>query len=76
MLVKILLLDTIDSVREFVDIANTKDYKITLKSGNTVVNAKSIMSVFGLDLTRPVEMTADCKTVFELSRQIEKFVLK
>ncbi len=76
MLTKILLLDTIDSVREFVDIANSKDYEITLKSGDTVVNAKSIMSVFTLDLTKPVEMTAECKTVFELSRQIQKFAVK
>ncbi len=76
MLNKILLLDTIDCVREFVDIANTKDYKIFLKSGDKVVDGKSIMSVFSLDLTKPVEMTADCKTVFELSRQIEKFVYK
>ncbi|MBR6565149.1 MAG: HPr family phosphocarrier protein [Clostridia bacterium] len=76
MLNKILLLDTIDNVREFVDIANSKDYRILLKSGDKVVDGKSIMSVFGLDLTKPVEMTADCKTVFELSRQIEKFVYK
>lgn len=76
MLNKILLLDTIGSVREFVDIANTKDYDIVLKSGGKVADAKSIMSVFGLDLTKPVEMVAECKTVFELSRQIEKFVYK
>lgn len=76
MLNKILLLDTIDYVREFVDIANSKDYRILLKSGDKVVDGKSIMSVFSLDLTKPVEMTADCKTVFELSRQIEKFVYK
>ncbi len=76
MLNKILLLDTIDKVREFVDIANSKDYKITLKSGRIVVDAKSIMSVFSLDLTKPVEMAAECKSVFELSRQIGKFVLK
>ena len=76
MLNKTLLLDTIDKVREFVDIANTKDYKITLKSGNTIVDGKSIISVFSFDLTKPIEMEADCKTVFELSRQIDKFVVK
>jgi phosphotransferase system HPr-like phosphotransfer protein len=76
MLTKTLLLDNIDSVREFVDIANTKEYDIFLRSGDVCVNAKSIMSVFMLDLTKPVEMEADCKTAFELSRQIEKFVYK
>lgn len=76
MLTKILLLDTIDFVREFVDIASSKDYEITLKSGDIVVDAKSIISVFSLDLTKPVEMTAHCKTAFELSRQVEKFCYK
>lgn len=76
MLCKTLLLDTIDKVREFVDIANSKDYNIVLKANNKIVNAKSIISVFSFDLTKPVVMEADCKLVFELSRQIEKFVIK
>ncbi len=76
MISKILLLDTIDSVREFVDIANTKDFEIVLKSGDTIVNGKSIMSVFGLDLTKPVTMDADCNNCFDLLKQIDKFIYK
>ncbi len=74
MLEKTLLLDNIDKVREFVDIATSKEYKITLKSDKFIVDAKSIMAVFSLDLTKPVKMQADCKTVIDLTRQIEKFV--
>ena len=76
MISKTLLLDTIDSVREFVDIANTKDYSILLRKDNAVVNGKSIMSVFGLDLTKPVIMEADTKTGFDLLKQIDKFIYK
>ena len=76
MVSKILLLDTIDSVREFVDIANTKEYDIRLKSGNIIANGKSIMSIFGLDLTRPVIMEADTKTGFDLVKQVDKFIYK
>ena len=76
MLTEILLLDTIDKVREFVDIANLKEFKILLKSADKVVDAKSIMSVFSLDLTKPVEMVADCKTSFELTKYIQKFLYK
>ncbi|MBR6565050.1 MAG: HPr family phosphocarrier protein [Clostridia bacterium] len=76
MVTQTLLLNTMDAVREFVEIANSKEYEITLKSGDVCVNAKDIISVFGLDLTKPIEMTADCKNIFELGRQIEKFVLK
>ncbi len=71
-----LLLDTIDLVREFVDIANTKDFSISLKSGDIIVDAKSIMSVFGLDLTKPVIMEADTKTGFTFLKQIDKFIYK
>lgn len=74
MLEKTLLLDNIDKVREFVDIATSKEYIITLKSDKFIVDAKSIMSVFSLDLTKPVQMQADCKTTIDLNRQIEKFV--
>ena len=72
----VLLLDTIDLVREFVDIASTKDFSIYLRSGDIVVDAKSIMSVFGLDLTKPVTMEADIKAGFTFLKQIDKFVYK
>jgi phosphotransferase system HPr-like phosphotransfer protein len=76
MITAILLLDTIDLVREFVDIANTKEFSISLKSKDVVVDGKSIMSVFGLDLTKPVIMEADTKTGFAFLKQIDKFIYK
>lgn len=76
MITAILLLDTIDLVREFVDIANTKEFSISLKSKDVVVDGKSIMSVFGLDLTKPVIMEADTKTDFAFLKQIDKFIYK
>ena len=76
MISKTLLLDTINSVREFVDIANTKDCSITLRSGDILVDGKSIISIFSLDLTKPVEMEADCTADFDLVKQIEKFIYK
>lgn len=76
MLKTTLLLNTIDNVRDFVEIANSKEYEITLKSGDIIVNAKSIISVFSLDLTKPVEMVANCTAAFDLFRQIEKYVYK
>lgn len=76
MVSKTLLLDNMDSVREFVDIANTKDYSILLKTDNAVVDGKSILSIFGLDLTKPIVMEADTKTGFDLLKQIDKFIYK
>lgn len=74
MLEKKLMLDNIDKVRQFVNIAMSKDYDIELLSGKYIVNAKSIMGVFSLDLTKPVTMVAHCEMVAELTKQIMPFL--
>lgn len=77
MLEKTLLLSNIDDVKAFVDIANTKDYDIEIMSGKYVVNAKSIMGIFSLDLTKPVVMVAHCgDKKAEITRQVEKYTLE
>ena len=73
MLEKTLIIGSFDYVKMFVDLACTKDYDIELMSGKYIVNAKSIMGVFSLDLTKPVIMVAHCDNVAELSRQVEQF---
>ncbi len=70
---KTIMLKNFEAVKKFVDIANTKDYDIELLSGKYVVNAKSIMGVFSLDLTKPIVMAAHTDMHAELSRQMEQF---
>ena len=76
MLEKSLMLRSMDYVKKFVDIANTKSYDIELMSGKYIINAKSIMGVFSLDLTKPVTMVAHCDSVAELARQVAPFALE
>ncbi|MBE6728326.1 MAG: HPr family phosphocarrier protein [Ruminococcaceae bacterium] len=76
MLEKKLLLDHYDKVKKFVAVACSKDYDIELMSGKYVVNAKSIMGVFSLDLTRPVTMVAHCEMVADIMRQIKPFIFE
>ncbi len=57
---RVLLLNDIDSVRSFVSEAMMQPFDIELKSGRYTVDAKSIMGVFSLDLTKPVVVAADC----------------
>lgn len=73
MLEKELMLTNFDDVKKFVEITNSKDYPIELLSGKYVINAKSIMGIFSLDLTKPVTMVAHCDNIAELSRQIDPF---
>lgn len=76
MLEKNLVLSQLDDVKKFVDIASSKDYDIELLSGRYIVNAKSIMGVFSLDLTKPITMHAHCEQPGELLREIRPFIVE
>ena len=43
-------------VKEFVGIVNDYHYDVDLNSGRYVVDAKSIMGIFSLDLMKPVKV--------------------
>ena len=73
MLEKTIMLSSFDDVKKFVDIACSKDYDIELLSGKYIVNAKSIMGVFSLDLTKPLVVVAHCENNAEFARQMAPF---
>ena len=52
-------LSTIEDIRKFVDIVTRQDYDIDLSSGRYVVDAKSIMGIFSLDLTKGIQLEAE-----------------
>ncbi len=49
-------LNTIDKVKSFVNLINRYDYDFDLVSGRYVIDAKSIMGIFSLDLAKPIEL--------------------
>ncbi len=49
-------LDSIDRVKEFVRIITAFDNDFDLRSGRYTVDAKSILGIFSLDLSRPIEL--------------------
>jgi len=53
-----ILLTSVDDVKKFVNFASEFDFDIELVSGRYVVDAKSIMGIFSLDLDKPVMMKA------------------
>ena len=73
MLEKTIVLKDFEAVKNFVDIANQKPYDIELLSGKYIVNAKSIMGVFSLDLTKPLIMVAHTDSHAEILRQTAQF---
>lgn len=49
-----LQLDKAESVKNFVQIVTRYNYDMDLRSGRYVVDAKSILGIFSLDLNKPV----------------------
>ena len=49
-------LNTIDKVKGFVNIVSTHDGDFDLSSERYVVDAKSIMGIFSLDLSKPLRL--------------------
>ena len=49
-------LKNVDDVKTFVNASMRQDYDIDLLSGRYVVDGKSIMGIFSLDLSKPVDM--------------------
>ncbi len=71
---KYIKLNTIDEVKQFVAITSSKDYDIKLEAENTLVDAKSVMCILGLDLTKPIKLKSDCKAEGELLHQLKPFL--
>ena len=71
-------LSSIQDVRTFVDIVTKYNIDIDLSSGRYVVDAKSIMGIFSLDLLSPIKLTihADDKLADELLSKLDKFIIK
>ena len=49
-------LNSIDKVKSFVNDITKFDYDFDLVSGRYVIDAKSIMGIFSLDLSRPIDL--------------------
>lgn len=51
-----ILLNSIDKVKAFVNEITKFDNDFDLVSGRYVIDAKSIMGIFSLDLSKPIEL--------------------
>lgn len=49
-------LNSIDKVKSFVNEINKFDFDFDLVSGRYVIDAKSIMGIFSLDLSKPIDL--------------------
>ena len=69
-------LSTIGDIRKFVDIVTRQDYDIDLSSGRYVVDAKSIMGIFSLDLMNKILLTAHTDDVEDLKKALAAYIVE
>jgi phosphotransferase system HPr-like phosphotransfer protein len=69
-------LSTIENVKDFVNIVSKYDYEIDLKSGRYVVDAKSIMGIFSLDLMNKIEVTVHSDECGDLMEELADMIVE
>ncbi len=51
-----ILLPSVDAVKSFVNVVENMPGDVTIVSGRYVIDAKSIMGIFSLDLSKPMKL--------------------
>lgn len=72
-------LDSINRIKRFVEIINESKIDAELVSGRYVVDAKSIMGIFSLDLIHPLQLNifTETKEEFEeISDKLKDFIVE
>lgn len=68
-------LNSIEKVKSFVNIISEFKSEFDLTSGRYIVDAKSIMGIFSLDLSKPIELTLHDVSLFdEVQQAIANFI--
>ncbi len=70
-------LDSIDKIKSFVNMISLYPYDFDLASGRYIVDAKSIMGIFSLDLSEPITLNihAEDRTEEELREKLAPWLV-
>ena len=71
-----IMLSTINDVKFFVNTVSKYDFDVDLISGRYAVDAKSIMGIFSLDLSKQITLEAHTDEDSAFFDEIAKFVVK
>lgn len=71
-------LNSIDKVKSFVNDITKFDYDFDLVSGRYVIDAKSIMGIFSLDLSKPINLNihAEGTTLDSILAVVQAYVIE
>ena len=71
-------INTIDAVKRFVSICTKYDFGIYLLNGDGIIDAKSIIAIFGLNLCKNIAFEAHCseEEKIDLSNDLKDFIVE
>ena len=69
-------LNSANDIKEFVRYAGNHKGEITLYSGKYVIDAKSVMGVFSLDLSKPIKMEVEGDMSIDVRAGIGQFIIE
>ncbi|MBE6880581.1 MAG: HPr family phosphocarrier protein [Ruminococcaceae bacterium] len=69
-------INTINDVKDFVTIVTKCNYDVDIVSGRYAIDAKSIMGIFSLDLSKTLELRVHSDDCDELMAELEKYIEK
>ena len=64
-----------EEIKEFVNTVNRYSYEMDLRAGRHVVDAKSILGIFSLDLSRPISLEVYSDDCDDLMEDIKRFTV-
>ena len=67
---------TIQEVREFVNLVILVDFEVDLIQGRYLIDAKSIMGIFSLDLSKPIELSIHSDNVTDILNALAPYIIK
>ena len=69
-------IDSIADVKDFVTIVSKYDFDVDLESGRYAVDAKSIMGIFSLDLTKKIKMVVRSEDCEDIIKEVSRFIVE
>lgn len=68
-----ILIDSVDKVKKFSAIISRLSAECEIVEGVHIIDAKSIMGIFSLDLSKPLKIEVDSDNADEFIKQIQQF---
>lgn len=78
MIKKTILIEGINDVKKFVSTVTKYPFEVDLLSGRYAVDAKSIMGIFSLDLTKSItmEIHSDFEEAADFIEEIKQYIVE